>query len=320
MQRNDYLWKGILEDIFDDFLRFMHSNADEIFDFSRGIEFLDKELEQLFPPEKDEFSVKIVDKLAKVYTHEGTEEWILIHCEVQGEYKPDFPHRMYTYFYRIFDKYGKRISAYAILTEKSPKARIDKYATEFLGTKLEYHYNVYKISQQSEEELLQSNNPFAMVVLTARSVLKKKRLDDDVLMEIKLKLARKLFEKSFDKEKIRKVMNFLRRYIHFEKSENNITFEQHLDQITGRTTTMGIEELILRASKHEGMKIGEKRGEMRGEKRALERRNREIVTNMLSKNLSEEMITDITGVPLEYVRKVKSEITKNNVNGERMTK
>ncbi len=30
MQRNDYLWKGILEDIFDDFLRFMHPNADEI--------------------------------------------------------------------------------------------------------------------------------------------------------------------------------------------------------------------------------------------------------------------------------------------------
>jgi len=44
MQKKDYLWKGVLEDIFDDFLRFMHSNADEIFDFGRGIEFLDKEL------------------------------------------------------------------------------------------------------------------------------------------------------------------------------------------------------------------------------------------------------------------------------------
>ena len=37
MQKNDNLWKGILEDIFDDFLRFMHPNADEIFDFERGI-------------------------------------------------------------------------------------------------------------------------------------------------------------------------------------------------------------------------------------------------------------------------------------------
>ena len=297
MQRNDYLWKGILEDLFDDFLRFMHPNADDIFDFTHNIEFLDKELEQLFPPEEDEFSAKIVDKLAKVYTHEGSEEWILIHCEVQGEYKPDFPHRMYTYFYRIFDKYGKRISAYAILTEKSPKVRIDKYTTEFLGTKLEYHYNVYKISQQSEDELLQSNNPFAMVVLTARSVLSKKRLDDSALMEIKLKLARKFFEKSFDKKKKRLIMTFLKKYIHFENTENNIIFEHHLDQITGRTETMGIEELILRASKHEGVKIGEKHG--------FERRNKEVVINMIRNNFTDEMIIKITSVTPDFVNKIR---------------
>ncbi|MDR1729450.1 MAG: hypothetical protein LBR52_02180, partial [Prevotellaceae bacterium] len=251
---------------------------------------------------EDEFSVKIVDKLAKVYTREGIEEWILIHCEVQGEYKPDFPQRMYTYFYRIFDKYNKRISAYAILTEKSPKARVDKYATEFLGTRLEYHYNVYKISQQSEEELLQSGNPFAMIVLTARSVLKQNRLDDDTLMEIKLKLARKFFEKSFDKKKIRSIMNFLNSYIRFENTENNIIFEHHLDQIKGRTETMGIEELILRASKHEGIKLGQKQG--------VER----IVANMIRKKLPEEMIIDIAGVPLEYIRRMKSEIMKNNTS------
>jgi hypothetical protein len=111
MQKNDYLWKGILEDVFDDFLRFMHPEADLIFDFERGITFLDKELEQLFPSEEDdEFSVKIVDKLAKVYTREGKEEWVLIHCEVQAKYSPDFPRRMFTYFYRILDKYNMFVS------------------------------------------------------------------------------------------------------------------------------------------------------------------------------------------------------------------
>ena len=35
-QVNDYLWKGVLEDVFDDFLRFMHPDADKIFDFERG--------------------------------------------------------------------------------------------------------------------------------------------------------------------------------------------------------------------------------------------------------------------------------------------
>ena len=212
MQKNDYLWKSVLEEVFVDFLRFMHPNADEIFDFEKEPDFLDKELEQLFPPDEteDEFSVKIVDKLAKVYTRDGKEEWVLIHCEVQGEYDPGFPLRMYTYFARIFDKYGKRISAYAILTEPYLIERPNSYTTEFLGTKLEYHYNIYKIARQNEAELLQSNNPFAMIVLTVLSVLKNKSMNDDTLMELKLELAKRFLAMAIPKEKIKAIMNFLK--------------------------------------------------------------------------------------------------------------
>lgn len=35
---DDQLWKGILEDLFDDFLRFIHADTDSIFDFDREIE------------------------------------------------------------------------------------------------------------------------------------------------------------------------------------------------------------------------------------------------------------------------------------------
>ncbi len=42
------LWEVIFEDIFVDFLRFFFEDADIIFDMSRGFQFLDKELEQLF--------------------------------------------------------------------------------------------------------------------------------------------------------------------------------------------------------------------------------------------------------------------------------
>ncbi|MDR1729503.1 MAG: hypothetical protein LBR52_02455 [Prevotellaceae bacterium] len=87
-QINDYIWKGALEEIADDFLRFMHPQADEISDFGKKIEFPDKEIQQLFPVEsEDELVPKIVDKLAKVYTHDGREEWILIHIEVLANYR-----------------------------------------------------------------------------------------------------------------------------------------------------------------------------------------------------------------------------------------
>ena len=48
MNRNDVLWKGILEDTLEDFLRFLIQDADRVFDLSKKIEFLDKELNQLF--------------------------------------------------------------------------------------------------------------------------------------------------------------------------------------------------------------------------------------------------------------------------------
>jgi len=71
---------------------------DRLFDFSKGIVFLDKELQQLFQPENEEYSPKVVDKLANVFTREGKEEWVLIHVEIQAVYRKDFTRRMYNYF------------------------------------------------------------------------------------------------------------------------------------------------------------------------------------------------------------------------------
>jgi hypothetical protein len=100
MKRDDALWKGLIEDLADDFLKFFFSNAEEILDLNRKITFLDKELEQLFPNTQDEFNPKYVDKLLKVYTKKGEEEWILVHVEVQGSTDKQFERRMLTYYYR----------------------------------------------------------------------------------------------------------------------------------------------------------------------------------------------------------------------------
>ena len=97
-----------------DFLKFFFEDAEKLFDMERGFQFLDKELEQLFPTEEIE-APKFVDKLVKVFTKTGEEDWILVHIEVQGYDDKDFAKRMFTYFYRILDKYGKPVTAIAIL-------------------------------------------------------------------------------------------------------------------------------------------------------------------------------------------------------------
>lgn len=107
MKKLDILWKGIIEELPVYFLLYFFPNASAILDLSKGIEFLDKELEELFPQDSPDHP-KFVDKLLKVFTLDGKEEWILIHIEVQAYADPHFSHRMFTYFYRLYDRYKKR--------------------------------------------------------------------------------------------------------------------------------------------------------------------------------------------------------------------
>jgi hypothetical protein len=56
LKHSDLLWKAALEDLFDDFLRFFYPEANDLFDLDKGFEYLDKELEQLFPPRNDKYA------------------------------------------------------------------------------------------------------------------------------------------------------------------------------------------------------------------------------------------------------------------------
>ena len=78
----DVLWKGLLEWVFDDLLRFLFPDADQVFDMERGFGFMDKELAEMYPEQDKKTATRIVDKLVKAYRRDGKEEWVLVHLEV----------------------------------------------------------------------------------------------------------------------------------------------------------------------------------------------------------------------------------------------
>lgn len=295
------MWKSILEDVFEDFIRFMNPDADVILDLAKGVEFLDKELEQVFPPENNKYSPKIIDKLAKVFTRTGKEEWVLIHVEVQGQYHKDFAGRMFTYFYRLLDKYKKPVTAYAIFTEASVPDRPDTFSLEFMGTSLTYTFNTFKIAAQNKVELQRSSNPFAIVVLTALAAIEGKAVTnsserDELLLTLKLELAKQLLSKDIAKNKIRGLMNFLKYYLRFENQEISHRFEEQIEVLTNKHIPMGIEEFLLHRAKEEGITA----------------HSRKVVRNLIIKlGLSDEQIAEIAEVSLEFVRKIRSRLKVN---------
>jgi predicted transposase/invertase (TIGR01784 family) len=306
MKRDDTLWKGILEDIFDDFLRFMYPNADEIFDMARGFDFLDKELEDLFPQTTEE-NIRYVDKLVKVWLKNGDEEWILIHIEVQGKQQKLFTERMFIYFYRIRDRYQRKITAWAILTDKNKKFTPTEFRESFLGTSNTYQFNLYKVINQDEKALMAMDNPFSIVVLTVLLALKKSNKQEVELIDLKMDLVRHLITKSISKQKIRALMNFLQHYVRFN-NENTLIFEQKLEQFTGKTYPMGIEQLLLQRAEIKGEQRGEKKGEKKGEKigeqRGDDRRKSEVIRKARLKGFSLEVIADITDLSVEQLKAI----------------
>jgi predicted transposase YdaD len=299
MKRDDTLWKSILEDVFEDFLRFFYPNADDIFDLEKGFDFLDKELEELFPQTQRK-DVRYVDKLVRVWLKNGREEWILIHVEVQGNGDKTFAKRMFIYRYRIQDKYDRPIVAWAILTDKNKKFHPTEYRESLLGTEVIYRFNSYKVINQDEKSLNESQNPFAIVLLTVLLALKKDKVKEVELIDLKLDLVKKLYQKAIPKKKIQALMNFLKHYVSFNE-ENTVIFEQKLDQFKGKKYPMGIEQFLL----HRAETKGKLEGELKGK---LEEKKETIRHARVEGKLSIETIATIVRLPAEQVRQILDEM------------
>ncbi len=303
MNKFDVLWKGFFEDFIVDAVRFWYPNADDIFDLDRGAEFRDKELQQLFPEYYDLHAPKFVDTLATLYTREGGEKWVLLHVEMQGQNDPDFAERCFIYWYRLLDRYNKRVASIVILTDKNKEFHPSEYRYEFLDTINVFRFRSYKVIDQDEKELAKSDNPFAIAVLTVLIALKRKKDNEVQLLKLGLALAKNLLKKNFSKEKTGYLMEFLKRYLDFKEPENLANFERGIAIITNNNDeTMGIRDRILQYTKQEGIELGLKQGRIETENTP----NFEFVRNLILKmHLSDEQTAEIAEVPVEFVKEVK---------------
>ena len=294
-RKSDILWKVILEEVFADLLRFIYPDADKVYDMERGFEFLDKELAELSPQPDEEKDSRFADKLVKVYHRDGVEEWVLLHVEVQGDTNNQeaFAERMFTYFYRIRDRYpGRLVSALAIFTGQDGNRMPDRYSYEYRGTKLTYEYPTVSILDYSDEDLDKSTNPFAQVIVAAKMRLQEGNVSEDELLNLKLLAARKLAEKGFAMEKIRTIFNFLRNYVLFEKPETFRKFD-NLFKRTDKNNVMTTVEYL----KMEG------REEAKLESATI------FVENLLKgSDFNEEKIASLANVSVEFVKEVKSKL------------
>lgn len=291
MIAKDILWKGIIEDLFDDFLPYFFPELAKDVDFQAGFEFLDKELDMLLP--EAEAGNKRADKLVKAFTKQGKVHFILLHIEVQGYEDNDFAERMFTYFYRIRDRWQADVTALAIFTDDLKHYLPTQYVYDFAGTKLIYSFNTFKVLEKTEQMLDKVGNPFSIVMRVAKKAIEKKQLSDEKQLIWKVALTKELYQAGYSKQKVQHIFDFLHFYVRFTDENNVPLFDAEVEPITKPTKPMGIREAIEKALIAEGEAKGEEKGKTEAHK--------QDTFGMLEEGLKPEAIARITKLPIETI-------------------
>ncbi len=137
----------------------------------------------------------------------------------------DFSARIFSYFYRVYDKDGPHLTALAIYTgsERQPP---DTFRYELFGTEVIYRFNAFSVRQANEKELLASDNPFALVILAAKYHIKAHK-DIQKRYSFKRKLVTLALGRKYERPTIIALLRFVHLIISLPETLE-IQFEQEL--------------------------------------------------------------------------------------------
>jgi len=296
---HDSPWKMALESYFEEFLRLLFPVINQQVDWSKGYSFLDKELQQITPDADS--GRRHADKLIKVYARDGSETWVLIHVEVQGEPEEAFAERMYTYQYRLRDRYNMDVVSLAVLADTRKRFRPTTFHYQRWGCELTFTFPTAKLIDWEDywSQLETSDNVFALVVMAQ---IKAKRVKDGATRkDVKVALIRLLYERGYSREQVVQLFIIIDWMLQLPKALERefvqavyaIQEEKHMPYVNT------IERL--------GIEKGRQEERQAAERRSLEEK-RNTARHLLAFGvLSDEQIAEATGLAVDEIAKLRIE-------------
>ncbi len=200
---NDYdsPWKDVLDVLLEPFIEFFFPLVHKEIDWKRGVESLEQELRQILRAANQ--GKRVVDKLVRVHTHAGEALVVLIHIEIQCQYEADFPRRMFTCHYRLFDKYGTWPVNLVLFGDDRPKWNPREFEAGQWGCGVKFWYPTAKLLDYEDhrDKLADEMNPMASMVL-AHLVSRETRGAPEERQAAKLKLVKGLYRAGWTKKTI----------------------------------------------------------------------------------------------------------------------
>jgi hypothetical protein len=280
-EKDDYdsPWKDFIERYFRDFLQFFFPDIEADIDWDRPIRFLDKELQKVV--RDAEIPRRYADKLVQVYRRNGEAALVICHIEVQGEKEDDFEERMFSYNYRLGDRYKCPVVSLAIIADTNKEWRPTRLNKSLWGCSTQFEFPIVKLLDYQDKwaELEASQNPFAVVVMAH---LKTKETHDRPTerKEWKFHLMTMLYDRGYGEQDILELHHFLDWLMRLPKE-----LEQQFQA---------------------EFKAFEEAKQMRYvtsiERMAKEQQKQEIALNLLQQGLAIAAIAQATGLTIEEIQ------------------
>jgi hypothetical protein len=294
-RKYDSAWKNIIRKLFKEFLEFFFPDIYEAIDFTKGVQFLDKELNEIDPDSN--LGDRVADVLVKVHLKTGRTGYIciFIHLEVQNQAIEDFMEKMYIYNFRVFELLiGKRtavISA-AILGDEDVNFRPDEYLVSLLGFELRMKIPIvkiidYKLKKELREKLETSTNPMSMVVKAQLKSHEVNESDSERRFEVTKELIRQCYSHEYSEVNTRLVMKFFAMVIRLPEA-----FKTRIKQVIKKAEEdfkMEYVPLWERDAERKGKKIGKL----------------ETAKNLLKMGIDIEKVSEATGLKKEELEKLR---------------
>ncbi len=299
----DLMWKSIIEDLPEEFIRFFLSDFEILIDFTQPVIFLDTELQKISRGLRK--GKRIADKLLRVSLKDGSDQWFLIHVEIQNQPDPTLPERMFTYFYRIRDKYEKDVTAISIINYKNSHTD-GKYYYKYMNSEITYIYHEYNV-QKLAPALRDSKNVFSFIIMSAYYD-EFYKLDEQKRYEAKFKMIKLLLNrKDMSKQKIRLILNFINDYIRLQQKSYAGKINDFIVTNQKYSQNMGLEELYKSEFAKEAKRIevkSIKKGIEKGIEKGVLKEKIDVILRGHSNGISLPILSNITGLTEKEVSQI----------------
>jgi hypothetical protein len=254
----DRSWKDVIKENLDDAIAFFMPGLAAERDYSLKPSAADPDHPAIRG--KSNKGKRTSDLCVSTPLRDGSVSRAIFLLEQQHRKDNTLPFRMFQSYYRASDQYSLPVTSLAIYTGKTKP--VNAYFREWLGTSVNFIFNIYSVDRAHVNILLQDGRNFALPVLAAKRMLEAggnaaKR------GEYSLELLELIRKRNFDEEKEWSFLKFTYRLLQIDKDD----IDPKIKEVWGmqfRPIDEVVKDIHIRDAREYGMKEGMEKGREEG--------------------------------------------------------